>query len=194
APDGTRAPSGRAVRFLRWAAAGMVGPDPSAGEVAATMASAVLGTALAASAAATAGLPALAVAVAAVVAFDFFGGAAATATAAAKRRYHGPGTTPWRRVAFAAAHVQPYLLALCVPALEWWAAALIHLLAVAGACAVAAAPPVLRPPVAFAAAVLGSAAALLYLPVPEPLGWLAPVMLIKLLLAHMLPGAAPSEE
>ncbi|MFC7743006.1 hypothetical protein ACFQXA_21680 [Nocardiopsis composta] len=54
--------------------------------------------------------------------------------------------------------------------------------------------PVLRPPVAFAAAVLGSAAALLYLPVPEPLGWLAPVMLIKLLLAHMLPRAAPSEE
>jgi hypothetical protein len=59
------------------------------------MTSALTGSALAGALAAKAGLSTLALVVTAVVAFDQFGGAVANATAAAKRRFHGPASS-WR--------------------------------------------------------------------------------------------------
>jgi hypothetical protein len=61
-----------------------------------------------------------------------------------------------------------------VPGFGWTAAAAVYGL-VAGAVVVLAAPPELRRPVAFAATTLA---------------WFAPVLLIKLLLGHLLPGEA----
>ncbi|WP_460754219.1 hypothetical protein [Nocardiopsis oceani] len=166
-----------------------MGPDPSPWEVTATLASALVGTLIAVGACLSAGLPWTATAVVGLVAFDFFGGAAATATAASKRRYHGPGRTLRHRLLFVAAHVQPFVLALFVPGLGWWTAAALYLLALTGAVAVGLTPSTLRAPVALGATVTGSAAALVLLPVPGALVWLAPVMLVKLLIGHMLPGA-----
>jgi hypothetical protein len=62
-----------------------------------------------------------------------------------------------------------------VPGFGWTAAAAVYGLVVAGAVVVLAAPPELRRPVAFAATTLA---------------WFAPVLLIKLLLGHLLPGEA----
>ncbi|MES0836495.1 hypothetical protein [Nocardiopsis tropica] len=182
--------TGPLARTLRGLATVLVGPDPSPGETAATLASAAAGTALAVGACLAAGLPAAATAVTGVVALDFFGGAAATSTAAAERRYHAPGRTLRHHLGFVALHVQPFALALFVPGFDWWTATALYLLALGSAAAVGLAPLPLRPPVAFCATATGSAAALLLLPVPDALSWLAPVMLVKLLLGHMLPGAA----
>lgn len=168
----------------------MVGPTPSPGEVTATFTTALVGTALAVSGAVATGLPTLAAVVIGLVAFDFFGGAVAASTPSAKRRYHAPGQTRGHHLAFVALHLQPFLLALFVPGLNWWTATAVYLFTLAGATAASAAPPALRRPVAFAATVTGTAAALLFLPLPAALTWLAPVMLAKLLLGHMLPEAA----
>jgi hypothetical protein len=126
-------------------------------------------------------------AVIAVVAFDLFGGAVVNATAAAKRRFHGRGT-PLQRFLFVAAHVQPYLLALVVPGMSWTAAATIHGLVVVAAVAVVLARPGLRRPVAFGAAVLVVVAVPVLVTVPAALGWVVPVLVVKLLLGHLLPG------
>ncbi|WP_433696533.1 hypothetical protein [Nocardiopsis sp. CA-288880] len=190
-PAAVRGPrSGPLARTLRGLATALVGPDPSPGETAATLVSAAAGAALAVGACLAAGLPAAATAVTGVVALDFFGGAAATSTAAAKRRYHAPGRAFRHHLGFVALHVQPFALALFVPGFDWWTATALYLLALGCAAAVGLAPLPLRPPVAFCATATGSAAALLLLPVPDALSWLAPVMLVKLLLGHMLPGAA----
>jgi hypothetical protein len=66
-------------------------------------------------------------------------------------------------------------LPVVVPGFGWTAAAAVYGLVVAGAVVVLAAPPELRRPVAFAATTLA---------------WFAPVLLIKLLLGHLLPGEA----
>lgn len=184
------------ARAWRWTVSALVGPDPSPGEVAATLVAACAGTALAAGAAWAADLPALAVLVIGIVAFDFFGGAVATSTGSAKRRYHAPDRGRRHHLLFVAAHVQPFLVALFVPGLHWWAAAALYLFTLVGALAVAFAPSEAQRPAAFAATVTGAAGALLWLPVPPALAWLAPVMLIKLLLGHMLPesGAAATEK
>lgn len=183
-------PRGPVARAWRWTTAALAGPDPSPGEVAVTLATALAGTLVAVGAGAAADLPWTAVLVVGVIAFDFFGGAAATSTPSVKRRYHGPGRTLRHHLLFVAVHVQPFVLALFVPGLGWWTAAALYLLALAGAVAVGLTPRALRTSVALGATVTGSAAALVLLPVPGALAWLAPVMLVKLLIGHMLPGAA----
>lgn len=188
-PPLTPPSTGPLARTWRWTTAALVGPEPSQGEVTATMAAALVGTGIAVGACAASGLPWIATAVVGLVAFDFFGGATATTTAAGKRRYHGPERPPRHRLLFVAAHVQPFVLALFVPDLGWWTAAALYLVALAGAVAIGFAPHTVREPVALGATVTGSAAALVLLPVPDGLVWLAPVMLVKLLIGHMLPGA-----
>ncbi|MEU2559608.1 hypothetical protein ABZ626_09785 [Streptomyces longispororuber] len=122
-----------------------------------------------------------------LVAFDLFGGAAANATAAAKRTFHAPGRAARHRLGFVAAHGQPFLLALVVPGLGWAAAAVIYALALAGAVAVTAAPGAVRRPVAFAVTVLAIGVTTVTVSVPDELAWLAPVLFVKLLLGHLLP-------
>ncbi|MEV2274214.1 hypothetical protein AB0I72_01395 [Nocardiopsis sp. NPDC049922] len=199
-PSDTRPPTPRRpaplTRAWRWTASALVGTAPSPGEVASTLVTACAGAALAVSGAWAAGLPTLAIVVIGIVAFDFFGGAVATSTSAAKRRYHAPERGRRHHLGFVAVHVQPFLLALVVPGLDWWTVTALYLFTLTGAVAVALAPPTPRRPLAFAFTVTGTATALLWLPVPAALTWLAPVMLVKLLLGHMLPetGAGAMRE
>ncbi|SFD46826.1 hypothetical protein [Streptomyces aidingensis] len=127
----------------------------------------------------------------AVVALDLFGGAAANATDAARRWWHRPGRGARHRLGFVVAHGQPFVLALTVPGYGWATAAATHGAVLAAAVAVTAAPGPLRRPVAHGAAALVTAGLLLIPPDAGPyLAWVAPVLAVKLLLAHLLPEGA----
>jgi hypothetical protein len=166
----------------------LVAPRASRGELLIVYTAAVAGSAPAVVLAAGSGLALPSLAVVAVVAFDLFGGSVANATAAAKRRFHGPGRGWRQHLGFVVAHVQPFVLALVVPGFGWAAAAAIYGLVVAAALVVLAAPPRLRQPVAFGTTTFALTTALTGVTVPAALVWFAPVMLIKLLLGHLLPG------
>ncbi|MFD3704906.1 hypothetical protein ACFWUP_17350 [Nocardia sp. NPDC058658] len=132
----------------------------------------------------------LVIVVVTLVGFDLFGGAVVNATASAKRWFHRPGRDARHHLAFVAIHVQPFLLALVVPGFGWWTAAAIYGFVLAAAVVVTSAPDVLRTPIAFAATVFGVAITTSMLAVPSFLLWFGPVLLIKLLLAHLLPEPA----
>lgn len=166
----------------------LVAPGATAAESALCYGAAAAGAVVAATAAAGAGLPPWPVAVLAVVAFDLVGGAVVNATPAASRRFHGPAGSDRRRLAFVAGHVHPFVLALTVPGFGWAAAALTYGLVLAGAAAVVAVAPPLRRPLAHGVVALGTAGALVIAPVPAVLAWVTPVLMVKLLLGHLLPG------
>ncbi|GHE88511.1 hypothetical protein GCM10018785_64870 [Streptomyces longispororuber] len=166
---------------------GLVGPGADPAERGLVYGTAAAGTGLAVAAVAPAAPPLWAVALVGLVAFDLFGGAAANATAAAKRAFHAPGRTARHHLGFVAAHGQPFLLALAVPGLGWVAAAVLYALALAGAVAVTAAPGAVRRPVAFSATALALGVTTVTVDVPGELAWLAPVLFVKLLLGHLLP-------
>ncbi|OZM80232.1 hypothetical protein [Pseudonocardia sp. MH-G8] len=168
----------------------LVAPDADTAESALCYVAAGAGAAIAAAGAQGAGLRWWSVVVLAAVAFDLVGGAVVNATPAAKRRFHGPGRSGAHRLAFVAAHVQPFLLALLVPGFGWTAAALAYGLAVGGAVALLLTEPRLRRPLGFAVTAVGSVAALVAVPLPAFLAWVAPVLLVKLLLGHLLPEEA----
>ncbi|SUA74541.1 Uncharacterised protein [Nocardia otitidiscaviarum] len=162
----------------------LIAPDATRAERVLGYGAATLGAAGAAALAVHAELSALAVAVIAVIAFDLFGGSVVNATASAKRHFHRPGRTARHHLGFVAIHVQPFLLALVVPDFAWYSAAFVYLLALGGALAVLAAPAESRRPLGFAWVTL---ALLIPLDIPAVLLWLTPVLLIKLLLAHLQP-------
>ncbi|WP_165985285.1 hypothetical protein [Streptomyces sp. YIM 98790] len=173
----------------------LVGPGASAGERTVTAATAAGGALLATGWPAWqgAGWSWWQYAVVALVAVDLFGGAAANATDAARRWWHRPGRGARHHLAFVAAHGQPFVLALAVPGYGWAAAAAAYGTVLAAAVAVTGAPPALRRPVAHGAAALVAAVLLLVPPDAGPhLGWVAPVLAVKLLLAHLLPEGADS--
>ncbi|SDI76340.1 hypothetical protein SAMN05192558_112165 [Actinokineospora alba] len=167
-----------------------IAPGATRQEVLAGFGAALAGAVLALSLALDAHLPALSVAVVAVVAFDLFGGAVVNATDAAKRWYHGPGRTARHHLTFVALHIQPYLLAWTVPGVAWTAAAAIHGSALVGAVLVTVAPAPVRRPVAFAVTAFALTLTTSVVTLPPELGWFAPLLLIKLLLAHLLPEVA----
>ncbi|MGP3932964.1 hypothetical protein [Nonomuraea sp. KM88] len=129
-----------------------------------------------------------AVVVVTIIALDLYGGAVVNATAAAKRKYHAPGRTARHHLIFVGIHVQPFLMAWLVPGFTWGAALAIYLIAWGGAAVLQFAPPGVRHPAAFAIAVLG----LTLVTVPQAVAWFTPVLLIKLLLSYLQPGAMES--
>lgn len=168
----------------------LVAPDTEGGEriicYAGALAGAVFATALALRA--PYAWPALTVI--AVVAFDLFGGTVVNATRPARRRFHRPGRSRLHHFAFVAAYIQPFALALLVPGFGWISAAdVVQALTLAGAACVLVAPAELRQPVAFAVSALAITAATTSVAVPGELAWSAPVLVIKLLLAHLFSGA-----
>ncbi|MEV6769176.1 hypothetical protein AB0N05_11175 [Nocardia sp. NPDC051030] len=162
----------------------LIAPGATPGEQLLGYGTALAGSALAVALAIHADLSILATIVIAFVAFDLCGGAVVNATTSAKRHFHRPGQTAWHHLAFVAIHVQPFLLALFVPDFGWYRAAAVYGLALTGAIAILAAPAALRRPLAFAWVTL---ALLLPLGIPAVLAWVAPILLIKLLLAHLQP-------
>lgn len=125
-----------------------------------------------------------------VVAVDVVGGVAANALATAKRQYHGPTSASGAAarvlrhpVAFTAAHVHPFVLALVLPGGAWPWAAFWYACCVTGVAAVHAAPLHLARPVAFA--VLGTLlVAAPLVDAPAGLAWFGPLLACKLVAAH----------
>lgn len=168
----------------------MIAPGATRGEVTIGFSSAFGGAALAFGLAVHADYSFIAILVITLVAFDMFGGAVVNATGAAKLWYHRRGRTSAHHLGFVAIHVQPFLLAWAVPDFTWLAASIIYCLALVGALVVTAAPPLLRRPIAFGATAFAIVCATSMLTIPHALAWFAPVLLIKLLLAHLLPEEA----
>ncbi|MEU4547690.1 hypothetical protein [Nonomuraea dietziae] len=168
----------------------LIAPGATRGEVVVSFGTAFAGAALSVALAVGAGLPALAVGVIAVVAFDLYGGAVVNATRSAKLWFHRPGRTAKHHLGFVAIHVQPFILAWAVPGFGWTAAAVVYGSALTAALAVTATPPPLHRPVAFAATALALIWTTSLVSVPDAVAWFAPLLLIKLLLAHLLPEEA----
>lgn len=124
----------------------------------------------------------------AVLGFDLVGGAVVNATASASRRFHTGTAAARRQVFFVATHVHLLVLALVLPAYPWSTAIALYAGTLAAAAAIAAASPTLKRPLAFAAATGLLVVAVTLLPTPTALAWLAPVLVLKLLLGHLLPG------
>ncbi|MFJ9112010.1 hypothetical protein [Streptomyces sp. NPDC102283] len=182
-----RASGGATATAARRLDARLVAPDAERGERVGCYAGALAGTVFATVLALRAQHTWLPLIVIAVVAFDLFGGTVVNATRSAKRRFHRPGRTRRHHFAFVAAHVQPFALALLVPGFGWTSAGAVYGLTLAGAACVLVAPTDLRRPVAFAVSALAITAATTSVAVPGELAWFAPVLVIKLLLAHLLP-------
>jgi hypothetical protein len=122
---------------------------------------------------------------------DVAGGVPANSLATAKRLYHSPAPAcqPLRRrllrhhTSFSALHLHPFLVALVLPdaSLRW--AATWYLIALAGTVAVVRAPLYLHRPIAAAWTTAAVIAAPL-VAAPVGLGWLGPVLVLKLVAAH----------
>ncbi|WP_280303375.1 hypothetical protein [Nocardia neocaledoniensis] len=168
----------------------LIAPGATRAEITLGFTVAACGAAGAAGLALRAQYPWFAVAVIVVLAFDLFGGAVVNAMGSAKRWFHRPGRAAGHHLGFVAIHVQPFLLAWAVPAFSWSAAATVYVLTLIGAVVVTATPTALRRPVAFAVTTLGLLVVTGLLAVPAEVGWFAPVLMIKLLLAHLLPEDA----
>ncbi|MFD0424539.1 hypothetical protein [Streptomyces parvus] len=182
-----RAAGGSAAR---WLDARLIAPEAERGERIVCYASALAGAVLATVLALRAPYTWLSLTVIAVVAFDLFGGTVVNATRSAKRRFHRPGRSSRHHLGFVAAHVQPFVLALLVPGFDLLAASVIYVLTLGGAATALLAPRDLRRPVAFAVSALAITVASTSVAVPGELAWFAPVLVIKLLLAHLLPEDA----
>lgn len=120
-----------------------------------------------------------------IIAFDLVGGVAANATLASTRQYHRENQ-PYRPLLFAAAHIQPFVLALVLPAAGWLQALALWLAGLAGVLGTVLAPsPIKR---AFALGYCALTMSLFAaLGQPDGLAWLAPAFLLKLVAAHAVP-------
>ncbi|MEV0245903.1 hypothetical protein AB0H76_04855 [Nocardia sp. NPDC050712] len=168
----------------------LIAPGASRGEVALGFGASILGAAMVFGLGLHADLELWRVAILALVAFDMFGGAVVNATGSAKRWYHRPGRSSAHHLGFVAVHVQPFVLAWILPGFSWLAASTIYATALLGALLVTATPAPLRRPAAFAGTAFGIAITTGLLTVPVAAAWFAPILLIKLLLAHLLPEEA----
>jgi hypothetical protein len=135
--------------------------------------------------------------VVATLAVDLIGGPVANALGSAKLLYHRPLPTeasPLQRlahnpVAFTAIHVQPFVAAALLPDDRWAWAATTYASALAGVLCVRAAPLYLARPIAFSVTVTSVLLQQL-VAAPLGLGWLGPILVVKLVLAHALPEPA----
>ncbi|APU12756.1 MULTISPECIES: hypothetical protein [Actinoalloteichus] len=121
--------------------------------------------------------------------FDLFGGAVVNATAAASRRFHGAQSSRVRRWGFVAAHLHLLGVALMFPDYSWAVAVLLYSVILLAAALILLVNEALRRPVAFAACsvILPLVAVATATGVPAELSWIAPLLVIKLLLGHLVP-------
>ncbi|AWL85335.1 hypothetical protein BF14_004790 [Streptomyces griseus] len=178
------------VTTARWLDAQLVAPEAERGERIVCYAGALVGAVFATALALRAQHTWLPLTVIAVVAFDLFGGTVVNATRSAKRRFHRPGRSSRHHLGFVAVHVQPFVLALLVPGFGVLSASTVYALTLGGAAVILLAPRDLRRPVAFAVSALAITVTSTSVAVPVELAWFAPVLVIKLLLAHLLPEDA----
>lgn len=125
--------------------------------------------------------------VAALLAFDLFGGVAVNASEAGRRHYHAPGRRAADHVGFVAAHLlHVAVLAWLFRRGDWAFAGGFGALLLASALVVLAVPAPIRRPVALlacGAAVLAATTAVAPTPGME---WFVPVLFLKLLVSYLL--------
>lgn len=168
----------------------MIAPGASRGEMYLGYGTAIAGATLIVALLVHAELSPWRAAIVTLVAFDLFGGAVVNACDSAKNWYHRPGRTRVHHLRFVAVHIHPFLLAWAVPGFTVATAVTIYLTILIGGLLVTSAPAAMRRPVAFCGTAFGMAIVTSVLTVPHVVAWFAPVLLIKLLLAHLLPENA----
>lgn len=132
----------------------------------------------------------VAIGVAIVLAADLGGGLVTNATSAAKRWYHRPGHGRAAHLKFVAVHgvhIVAVAAAFAADGVLYFCMVYGYLMLSAGLIVVA--PLYLQRPVAMGAAGLGIALAQLPLLAVPALGWFLPLLLLKLLVAHLLKEA-----
>ena len=172
----------------------LVAPHATRPELALGYGAALIGAVAAITGGIVSGYGAAHVLVLAVLGFDIAGGVVVNATRAAARRFHhGPH---WRRrsVLFVAAHVHPFVVALLFPEQTWWASAVLYLGLVVSALLITSTPLAARRPVAFACAAALITWTIVTAPTEDALAWIAPLLVIKLLLAHLLTDSTPTDD
>lgn len=134
------------------------------------------------------GWPAIAVAV--VLALDLGGGLITNATSAAKRWYHRPGHGKGAHLRFVAVHgLHIAAVAWLMTGPGWLYFGLAYGFLMAAAVAIVAVPLYLQRPVALGLAGIGILLAQLPVLTVPGLGWFLPLLLLKLLVAHLVKEA-----
>lgn len=128
----------------------------------------------------------LALVVVAVLGFDLFGGAVANATDSARRWWHRAGRGPRQHLGFVAAHVHPFLVAALFEGFTWAYAGIVYGMVLLSAAVVTLSPAHVRRPIAFGVTTTVITIAVSVLDIPAHLAWFAPVLSVKLVLAHLL--------
>lgn len=166
----------------------LIAPGATAGERLLGYGSGVSGAVFAGVLAAHAALPLWAVVVLAAVAFDVFGGVVVNATLLGSRRFHRPDTPRWSALRFVAFHVHPFALAFLLPEqMPWGAATVAYGGIVLATVSVVLTPRSFRQPVAFVSAAILIAVTTSVLQAAAVVGWVLPLLVVKLLLSHLLP-------
>lgn len=124
--------------------------------------------------------------IAVLFAFDIGGGVVVNATRAGRRWWHRPGQGPVRHLTFCAAHLHPFVIALCWPGYSWAQAAALYGSMLAFAAIVLWVPRYLMRPVAFGLTAIGLVLGATMLRAPQGLVWLPLLYYVKLIAAHLV--------
>lgn len=128
-----------------------------------------------------------------IVGFDMFGGVVVNATVSGSRRFHVPGTPRWNALGFVACHVHLLVLALLMPEMPWTTAIVGYVGLILATIVVTLTPDSFKQPVAFlCAAVLIAITTSVFVPA-SVVAWVAPILIVKLLLSHLLPHKSPTD-
>lgn len=124
-------------------------------------------------------------AVAAVIAFDIFGGAVANLTISAKRWFHRAGQGRWQILAFVAVHLLHFLLvAWLFRHSDWRFLIAFYGLLIVGTTVVLMTASHLQAPVAMAIVCIAVAVANFCFSATPGFEWFVPLIFIKLVLGH----------
>ena len=131
-------------------------------------------------------------ALAAIIAFDLMGGAAAAALNSSKRFYfspakpneHGPLKLLKTGYYLPAISVHPILVYLVYRALDVWTGVALYLIVGAVAISVRKAPLYLARPLGVIAVIVAIIANLYFIDTPPGFEWMLPVLVLKLVLGH----------
>ena len=182
--SGPKRPVGARAAVIRRLSASSIGPDATNAELAlawgaaagAGLAQGVYGASL--------GWSGLQLAVAVIFAADVGGGVVVNATRSGSLYWSRPERGS--RAAFYAVHLHPFGVALLWPELGWTVAAGLYAAVMACAAIVTATPTSLKRPVAALLTAVGLVLAPLAA-LPEGLGWLPGLLLLKLIVGHAVP-------
>lgn len=178
--------------WVRWLDRQLIAPGATTGEHLLGYGAAAVGAGFAAVLAIGSELPWWTTTALILMGFDLFGGVIVNATASGSRRFHSPERPRWAGLGFVAAHVHPLILAVLTPTMPWSTASVAYVgILLSGLLIILSGT--LRQPVAFAVSAVLIVTLVSIVPAGPAVVWVAPLLVLKLLLAHLLPHPVPSE-